>query len=92
MLERNVDVVVCSDDPAVFSMGEKGCILNDEFKKLYDLLINYGKTQEQALTKLVEIANRSIEKSLALSPDDKLKFKKENTDLLETILLTLSTP
>ena len=89
LLKKNVPVVLCSDDPAVFSMGEKGCILMEEYEEAYNLMKKYYYSEKDALTELVEIANRSIEKSLALIPRDKDKFKTDNNGLLEEILLKL---
>jgi adenosine deaminase len=83
-IEKKVPIVLCSDDPAIFTQGRFGCILNGEYIKLYKLLIEFGKSPDETLMELKEIANRSINKSLALSDNDVLKQKyiSENDALI----------
>jgi len=74
MLNANVPVILCSDDPAIFTQGNEGCILNSEYLKLYKMLLANKKTHGEALIFLKDIANRSIKKSLALSNPAKIKY------------------
>lgn len=79
MVKNNVPFVICSDDPAIFTQGDLGCILNFEYGYLYKLLKIEKYSDEDAFNKLREVANRSIEQSLALSSDQKERYIIENS-------------
>jgi hypothetical protein len=81
MLNKKVPVILCSDDPAIFTQGNEGCILNSEYLKLYKMLLEHGKNHSEALMCLKDIANRSIDKSLALTDTDKKKYIANNDSL-----------
>ena len=83
MLNARVPVVLCSDDPAIFTRGMAGCILDNEYEYAFQLMIHYnGYTVLKALQELTKIANRSIYKSLALTDAQKQMHIQFNTDLL----------
>jgi hypothetical protein len=89
MYESDTPFVICSDDPSTFSKGTKGCLLLQEYTKFTEMLNNAYKSNEEIKKALLDIANRSIEKSLSLSETKKKEYIEMNNNLFNSVKLVV---